>query len=167
MASIGRILHEMELSPEHLGVEITESLIMDRPEDAVRTLRALSEMGVKISVDDFGTGYSSLSYLKRFPLDKIKIDRSFINDIVTDTDDAAIVTAIIAMSHSLGASVVAEGVETEAQLSFLRTQGCDEFQGYLFSRPAPGEELLDKLRQGMPVSDPNTDKGIAENARPL
>jgi len=167
VASIGRVLHEMELNPEHLGVEITESLIMDRPEDAVRTLRALSEMGVQISVDDFGTGYSSLSYLKRFPLDKIKIDRSFINDIATDSDDAAIVTAIIAMSHSLGASVVAEGVETEAQLNFLRAHGCDEFQGYFFSRPAPGGELLDKLRQGMPLSGERPSKDLAENTRPL
>lgn len=167
VASIGRVLHEMELSPEHLGVEITESLIMDHPDDAVRTLRALSEIGVQISVDDFGTGYSSLSYLKRFPLDKIKIDRSFINDIATDTDDEAIVTAIIAMSHSLGASVVAEGVETEAQLNFLREHGCDEFQGFLFSRPEPGEALIDKLRLGMPRSDPDTRKDIAENTRPL
>ena len=167
VAIIGRILHEMELSPEHLGVEITESLIMDRPEDAVRTLRALSEMGVQISIDDFGTGYSSLSYLKRFPLDKIKIDRSFINDIATDSDDAAIVTAIIAMSHSLGARVVAEGVETEAQLNFLRAHGCDEFQGYFFSRPALGGELFDKLRMGMPVPDPDLSKALAENARPL
>ena len=167
VASIGRVLHEMELNPEHLGVEITESLIMDRPEDAVRTLRALSEMGVQISVDDFGTGYSSLSYLKRFPLDKIKIDRSFINDIATDSDDAAIVTAIIAMSHSLGASVVAEGVETEAQLNFLRAHGCDEFQGYFFSRPAPGGELLDKLRLGMPISGDIPSKDLAENTRPL
>jgi EAL domain-containing protein (putative c-di-GMP-specific phosphodiesterase class I) len=150
VATIGRMLHEVDLSPEQLGVEITESLIMDRPEDSVRTLKALSEMGVQISIDDFGTGYSSLSYLKRFPLDKIKIDRSFIADIATDPDDAAIVTAIIAMAHSLNATVVAEGVETVEQLNFLRERGCDEFQGYYFSRPVPGNAVLEKLRCGMP-----------------
>lgn len=150
VAKIGRLLQEVDLSPEQLGVEITESLIMERPEDAVRTLKALSDMGVQISIDDFGTGYSSLSYLKRFPLDKIKIDRSFISDIASDSDDAAIVTAIIAMAHSLNATVVAEGVESAAQLQFLRERGCDEFQGYYFSRPLPCEELLGKLRTGMP-----------------
>ena len=96
VAIIGRILQESDLSPQHLGVEITESLLMDRPEDAVRTLKALSGMGVQISIDDFGTGYSSLSYLKRFPLDKIKVDRSFVRDIATDPDDAAIVTGVVA-----------------------------------------------------------------------
>ena len=166
VATIGRVLHENGLNPEHLGVEITESLIMDRPEDAVRTLRALSEMGVQVSVDDFGTGYSSLSYLKRFPLHKIKIDRSFINDIATDPGDAAIVTAIIAMAHSLNATVVAEGVETEAQLHFLRERGCDEFQGYYFSRPAPGHELLDKLRHGMPVLGTKSGVARAVTVRP-
>lgn len=167
VATIGRILNEMELGPEHLGVEITESLIMDRPEDAVRTLRALSDMGVQVSVDDFGTGYSSLSYLKRFPLDKIKVDRSFIKDIATDQDDAAIVTAIIAMAHSLGATVVAEGVETEAQLNLLRAQGCDEFQGYYFSRPLPGNELFEKLRYGMPLLHNNQGKVLVETQRSL
>ena len=167
VATIGRMLHEVELGPEHLGVEITESLIMDRPQDAVRTLRALSDMGIQVSVDDFGTGYSSLSYLKRFPLDKIKIDRSFINDIATDQDDAAIVTAIIAMAHSLGATVVAEGVETEAQLNLLRAQGCDEFQGYYFSRPVPGNELFEKLRYGMPLLSNQQGKVLAETQRSL
>lgn len=150
VAKIGRMLQEVEISPEQLGVEVTESLIMERPEDAVRTLKTLSDMGVQISIDDFGTGYSSLSYLKRFPLDKIKIDRSFISDIATDPDDAAIVTAIIVMAHSLNATVVAEGVETAEQLSFLRARGCDEFQGYYFSRPLPDDAIFEKLRIGMP-----------------
>ena len=151
VAIIGRILQETDLSPEHLGVEITESLLMDRPDDAVRTLKTLSGMGVQISIDDFGTGYSSLSYLKRFPLDKIKVDHSFVRDIATDPDDAAIVTAIIAMAHSLNTTVVAEGVETENQLNFLRERGCDEFQGYYFSRPVPGSELIAKMVSGMPL----------------
>ncbi len=150
VAKIGRMLQEVDLSPQQLGVEVTESLIMERPEDAVRTLKTLSEMGVQISIDDFGTGYSSLSYLKRFPLHKIKIDRSFVRDVATDSDDAAIVTAIIAMAHSLDATVVAEGVETLEQLHFLRERGCDEFQGFYFSRPVPGDALLEKMRNGMP-----------------
>jgi len=151
VAKIGRMLQEVDLSPQQLGVEVTESLIMERPEDAVRTLKTLSEMGVQISIDDFGTGYSSLSYLKRFPLNKIKIDRSFVRDVATDSDDAAIVTAIIAMAHSLDATVVAEGVETIEQLNFLRERGCDEFQGFYFSRPVPGNALLEKMRNGMPI----------------
>ncbi len=151
VAIVGRILQETGVSPEHLGVEITESLLMERPEDTVRTLRTLSGMGMQISVDDFGTGYSSLSYLKRFPLDKIKIDRSFVRDIATDPDDAAIVTAIIAMAHSLDTTVVAEGVETEEQLNFLRERGCDELQGYYFSRPLPGADMIAKLVAGMPL----------------
>ena len=118
---------------------------MERPEDTIRTLTTFSNMGVQISVDDFGTGYSSLSYLKRFPLDKLKVDRSFVRDIATDPDDAAIVTAIIAMAHSLNIKVVAEGVETEQQLQFLRSRGCDEYQGYYFSRPVPSAEFIAKL----------------------
>lgn len=145
VATVGRILQELELSPEQIGIEITESLLMERPEDTIRTLTTFSNMGVEISVDDFGTGYSSLSYLKRFPLDKLKIDRSFVRDIATDPDDAAIVTAIIAMAHSLNIRVVAEGVETEQQLQFLRSRGCDEYQGYYFSRPVPSAEIIAKL----------------------
>ena len=135
----------VDLSPEQIGIEITESLLMERPEDTIRTLTTFSNMGVQISVDDFGTGYSSLSYLKRFPLDKLKVDRSFVRDIATDPDDAAIVTAIIAMAHSLNIKVVAEGVETEQQLQFLRSRGCDEYQGYYFSRPVPSAEFIAKL----------------------
>ncbi|MBT9612853.1 MAG: EAL domain-containing protein [Burkholderiales bacterium] len=145
VATVGRILQEVDLSPEQIGIEITESLLMERPEDTIRTLTTFSNMGVQISVDDFGTGYSSLSYLKRFPLDKLKVDRSFVRDIATDPDDAAIVTAIIAMAHSLNIKVVAEGVETEEQLKFLNSRGCDEYQGYYFSRPMPSAEFIAKL----------------------
>ena len=150
VATVGRILQESELEPQHLGLEITESLLMENPVDAIRVLTALSDMGVQISIDDFGTGYSSLSYLKRFPIDKIKIDRSFVRDIASDPEDAAIVTAIIAMAHSLDCKVVAEGVETEDQLRFLRERGCDEYQGYFFSRPLPADEMRSKFADFMP-----------------
>lgn len=142
VATVGRMLQEVDLSPEQIGIEITESLLMERPEDTIRTLTSFSNMGMQISVDDFGTGYSSLSYLKRFPLNKLKIDRSFVRDIATDPDDAAIVTAIIAMAHSLNITVVAEGVETTQQLEFLRSRGCDEYQGYYFSRAVPSDEFI-------------------------
>ncbi|MEO1766273.1 putative bifunctional diguanylate cyclase/phosphodiesterase [Thiobacter aerophilum] len=142
---VRRALDEADCAPEQLGLEITESLLMANPLEAIRVLTVLSDMGIQISVDDFGTGYSSLSYLKRFPIHKIKIDRSFVRDLATDPEDAAIVTAIIAMAHSLDCSVVAEGVETEQQLAFLRERGCDEYQGYYFSRPLPADTLMARL----------------------
>lgn len=132
---IERILEESELNPESLEIELTESVLMDNVENNIFILNSLKDMGLKISIDDFGTGYSSLSYLKRFPIDIIKIDKSFINDIETGPSGTAIIIAIIAMSHSLGFKVIAEGVETEAQLKFLSENGCDEIQGYYFSSP--------------------------------
>jgi EAL domain-containing protein (putative c-di-GMP-specific phosphodiesterase class I) len=114
----------------------------------VETLEALSRMGVKLAIDDFGTGYSSLSYLKRFRLDTLKIDQSFVSDITTDEDDSAIVMAIIAMGKSLQLRVVAEGVETKGQLTFLREQGCDGMQGYLFNRPVAADETTLILKSG-------------------
>jgi EAL domain-containing protein (putative c-di-GMP-specific phosphodiesterase class I) len=138
--AIRQILDQNEVKAELLEVEITESSVMMNAEEAIRTVEYLESIGVQTAIDDFGTGYSSLSYLKRFRLRALKIDRSFVRDITTDPDDATITQAVISMAHSLGLKVVAEGVETEAQLAFLMRYGCDEVQGFLFSRPVPGEE---------------------------
>jgi diguanylate cyclase (GGDEF)-like protein/PAS domain S-box-containing protein len=134
-----------EVAPGELEVELTESVLMADPERANEVLRRLHGLGVRIAIDDFGTGYSSLSYLKRFPAQTVKIDRSFISGLPADGDDLAIAEAVIAMAHSLGLSVVAEGVETEAQLSALRDLGCDEAQGFLLGRPMPAAELKARL----------------------
>ncbi len=143
--TIARILDEIGFPPEHLTLEITESVLMKNAEDTVRTLNDLSIMGIHLAIDDFGTGYSSLNYLKRFPIDTIKIDKSFVRDIPTDPDDTAIVKAIIAMAHALNLKVIAEGVETEEQLAFLRGYRCDAVQGFLFDKPLPNEELASRL----------------------
>lgn len=134
---LDHILQETGLDPEYLEVELTESIVMERSEETLMTLTDLKIRGMKLAIDDFGTGYSMLSYLKYFPIDRIKIDRSFIRDITTDSDDAAITEAIVVMAHSLKLKVVAEGVETKEQLEFLRRCGCEEVQGYYFSRPHP------------------------------
>ena len=147
VATLKRVLAETGLAPEYLDLELTESIIMQNAEETVTALNRLRDMGLRLSVDDFGTGYSSLGYLKRFPLQVIKIDRSFINDVPDDPDDTAITKAIIAMAHSLNLQVIAEGVETERQLAFLREQGCDEVQGYLFSRPLPAEDVVQLLEK--------------------
>ncbi|OGI41039.1 MAG: hypothetical protein A2140_03415 [Candidatus Muproteobacteria bacterium RBG_16_62_13] len=142
---VTRILRETGLDPDGLVLEITEGAIMQNAGAAIETLRALGALGVGLSLDDFGTGYSSLNYLKRFPLDCLKVDKSFVDDITTDPDAAAIASAIISMARSLEVQVVAEGVETHAQLKFLCAHGCDAIQGYLFSKPLPAEacgELL-------------------------
>jgi diguanylate cyclase (GGDEF)-like protein/PAS domain S-box-containing protein len=146
-ASVSRVLHETGVDASLIQFEITESLLMNDPDSAARTLRALSDSGVKLSVDDFGTGYSSLSYLKRFPLDALKIDRTFVRDITADTDDAAITLAIINLAHTLGLEVVAEGVETRAQLEFLALHGCDEMQGFYFSKAVPAGECAVMLSE--------------------
>jgi EAL domain-containing protein (putative c-di-GMP-specific phosphodiesterase class I) len=128
-------------------VELTESVLMADPERASQVLDQMHAMGVRISIDDFGTGYSSLSYLKRVPAQTVKIDRSFIRGLPEDKDDAAITQAVIAMAHSLGLGVVAEGVETDAQLQMLRQMGCDEAQGYLLGRPMSATDLALRLGQ--------------------
>jgi len=140
--SIQQALQDTGLEPRMLELEITESAVMSDPEESIRTLERLSEMGVLISVDDFGTGYSSMSYLRRLPIDKLKIDRSFINEITARADDALIVQAIVSLAHSLRLKVIAEGVETVEQLDFLRAIGCDQYQGFHFSRPLPVREFL-------------------------
>ncbi|MBZ0097091.1 MAG: EAL domain-containing protein, partial [Sulfuricella sp.] len=144
---VAGILRETELDPAHLDLEVTESLVMQNVEATIATLGRLKAMGVKLSIDDFGTGYSSLNYLKRFPIHTLKIDQSFVRDVTTDPSDAAIAKTIIAMAHELGLTVIAEGVETEEQKSFLRLRRCDEMQGYFFSRPVPAAEFENLLRE--------------------
>ncbi|HUF79709.1 MAG TPA: EAL domain-containing protein, partial [Burkholderiales bacterium] len=139
--TVGRALRETGLPAQRLDLEITESVIIQHSEEVIARFEALDDMGVRISIDDFGTGYSSLSYLKRFAIHQLKIDQSFVRDISSDPDDAAIVSAIIAIAHSLGLQVVAEGVETPEQLAFLKSLGCDAGQGYYFSKPVPAEEF--------------------------
>lgn len=147
VAEIAQVLEQTGLDSRYLEIEVTESLVMENAEEFVANLRALKNLGIEISVDDFGTGYSSLNYLKRFPVDRLKVDQSFVRDIGGDADDAAIVQAIVQLGHSLGLQVTAEGVETEEQLAFLRLCGCDQAQGYLFSKPLPADEVEALLRR--------------------
>jgi len=135
--TIRRALADAQFEPRLLEVELTESAVMSDPEESIKTLERLSEMGVLVSVDDFGTGYSSMSYLRRFPIDHLKIDRSFLSEITARSDDASIVGAIVSLAHNLRLKVIAEGVETTAQLDLLKTLGCDQYQGYQFSPPVP------------------------------
>jgi EAL domain-containing protein (putative c-di-GMP-specific phosphodiesterase class I) len=143
---IRRVLHETGLAPQYLELELTESLLLSNADVTLSVLRELKAMGLKLAIDDFGTGYSSFSYLKHFPVSKLKIDGSFVRDVAVNPDDAAITTAIISMAKSLNLKVIAEGVEDEAQMSFLRARQCDEIQGYYFSKPLAPEEAADKLR---------------------
>jgi diguanylate cyclase (GGDEF)-like protein len=143
--AIQRIVFESSVDPRLIELEITESVLMRDPEQAARILRRLKDMGIRLSVDDFGTGYSSLSYLKSFPLDALKIDRSFVKDLVSDSDDAAIVQAIIALARSLKLRTIAEGVEELSQLALLKAFGCDEYQGYYFSHPLPADQMAQLL----------------------
>jgi len=133
------ILDEIGLAHKYLELELTEAVAMDKPQEAVIVMDKLHANGIRMSIDDFGTGYSSLSYLKRFQVYKLKIDQSFVRDITDNPEDKAIVTAIINLASSLGMQTIAEGVETAGQLAFLRLQGCNEVQGYYFSKPLPAE----------------------------
>ena len=144
--SVAAALQQANLDPACLELELTESFVMHDAERINVAMQSLKALGVDIAVDDFGTGYSSLSYLKRFPVDRLKVDKSFVRDIDSDPDDAAIVRAIITLGHALGLKVVAEGVETRAHLEFLQQHGCDELQGYYFSRPVPAAEMEALLR---------------------
>jgi EAL domain-containing protein (putative c-di-GMP-specific phosphodiesterase class I) len=150
-AMVARVLAETGCPAGRLELEITESVLMERPDSAAHTLQRLSDMGVQLAIDDFGTGYSSLSYLKRFPINALKIDRSFVRDIaaarVAGNDDGAIAAAVIALAHSMGLTVVAEGVETEQQRDFLRALRCDQAQGFYFSEPVSAAALAQRLVQ--------------------
>ena len=145
--TVREALRASALRPEWLEIELTESLLVENSEHAVAVMERLKAIGVAISIDDFGTGYSSLGYLKRFPIDSLKIDRSFVRDLATSPKDAAIIDAIAALAHSLGIGLVAEGVEDAHQADYLRERNCTELQGYLFGRPVPPEEMADAVRR--------------------
>jgi EAL domain-containing protein (putative c-di-GMP-specific phosphodiesterase class I) len=147
-AQVQSIMQRHAINPRLLKLELTESLLLENIEDTIATMNALNEIGVRFSLDDFGTGYSSLQYLKRLPLDQLKIDQSFIRDIVIDNNDKAIVRTIIAMAQSLNIDVIAEGVETEEQRQLLLNKNCTHFQGYLLGRPVQIEKFDELLKQG-------------------
>jgi EAL domain-containing protein (putative c-di-GMP-specific phosphodiesterase class I) len=143
---VSSAISEARISPESLEIELTESAVMHNAEASIVTVEKLKQLGVRVAIDDFGTGYSSLSYLKRLPLDLLKVDQSFVRDISSDPNDAAIVRAIITLARNLGMKVTAEGVETEAQLAFLNAYGCQYAQGYLFGKPMSADELTWRMR---------------------
>jgi CheY-like chemotaxis protein len=145
--TVQHALESANVPASYLDLELTESMLMDNVEDIIPVLASLKALGIRLSVDDFGTGYSSLAYLKRFPLDALKVDKSFVQDIIADPSDASITRAIITMAHSLKLKVIAEGVESEGQLSMLIGNHCDEIQGYYFSRPVPPEEVTRMLKE--------------------
>ncbi|HLX02839.1 MAG TPA: EAL domain-containing protein, partial [Trinickia sp.] len=139
--------------PSSLIIEVTETALMRNADATAKRLRAIKDLGVRIAVDDFGTGYSSLGYLKRFPVDRLKIDRSFVSDIGASDDDETITSAIIALAHSLELQVIAEGVETSSQLDFLRERSCHEMQGFFFAKPMPRDAIPGLLQQGMATAE--------------
>ncbi len=150
LSDVFSILEETKLNPHYLELELTESVLMKRAETTESVLAALKAKGVQVAVDDFGTGYSSLSYLRKFPIDALKIDQSFVRQITTSPDETSIVTAILSMAQSLKLRVVAEGVETQAELNFLQAHNCEEAQGYYFSRPVPADQFAKLLATGIP-----------------
>ncbi len=154
--TVRQAIQESGIPPQSLELEITESILLENCDDTLKTLNALKQLGVSLAIDDFGTGYSSLSYLKRFPIDRIKIDRSFVHDLATDTNGLAIVRAIIALAQAMRLSVIAEGVETEAQLALLQGEACHNYQGYFFAKPMDAESVYQKLfppQPGQPVAE--------------
>ena len=160
--TVEQVLADTGLAPQLLELEITESTLMENAQDTLQALQRLRSLDVRLSIDDFGTGYSSLAYLKRFPVNTIKIDQSFVRDVPQDADDAAIIKGIIALAHSLRLEVVAEGVETEAQLRFLRDQSCDLMQGYFLSKPVPAQQFAQFImtqtrlrKEDIPNPDPS------------
>jgi EAL domain-containing protein (putative c-di-GMP-specific phosphodiesterase class I) len=146
--TVAHILHDTGVPPHALQIELTESSVMEDVATAIATLHALTALGVQVAVDDFGTGYSSLSYLKRLPITTVKVDRTFVDGITTDPHDAAIAAATIAMAHRLGLHVIAEGVETDAQVRHLQREQCDAVQGYLVSLPLPAAAMTAWLADG-------------------
>jgi EAL domain-containing protein (putative c-di-GMP-specific phosphodiesterase class I) len=152
------------MSPVLLQLEVTESMVMRNVSRAIKILDAIQSRGIRLAIDDFGTGYSSMSLMKHFPIDTIKIDRSFIRDLPVDSEDQAIAQAIISMGKALGMTVVAEGVETPEQQAFLRSHACDEMQGFLFSKPVPPRQMAELLRAApaleSPALQPELDSGL-------
>jgi EAL domain-containing protein (putative c-di-GMP-specific phosphodiesterase class I) len=149
---VGSVLDGVGLDARWLELELTESVVSDDPQEAIRIMEQLERLGVQLSVDDFGTGYSSLSYLKRFPIDKLKIDQSFVRDLGNGSDSALIVSGVIAMARSLGLKTIAEGVETAAQVDWLNASGCDEIQGYWHARPMPADQYERWLKDYRPAA---------------
>jgi EAL domain-containing protein (putative c-di-GMP-specific phosphodiesterase class I) len=163
--TIKQTLADSALDAGQLELEITESMIMHRAEQAITTLRQLHDIGLTLSVDDFGTGYSSLSYLKRFPVHNLKIDQSFVRDLHKKNDDAAIVRAVIALAQNMNLKTIAEGVETEQQLIFLAGLQCNEYQGYYFSEPLPAADFLRLLQKQHAAADATTMRQTADATR--
>jgi EAL domain-containing protein (putative c-di-GMP-specific phosphodiesterase class I) len=154
LQDIDEALATSGMSPVLLQLEVTESMVMRNVSRAIKVLDAIQSRGIRLAIDDFGTGYSSMSLMKQFPIDTIKIDRSFVRDLPDDSEDQAIAQAIIRMGKALGMTVVAEGVETEEQLAFLRHHGCDQMQGYLFSKPLPAEKMVELLQSPPALASP-------------
>ena len=152
LSRVEQIVLKHQVPPAVIELEITESAAMENPQEAIQVLAGLKRLGLMLAIDDFGTGYSSLSYLKLFPIDHLKIDRSFVRDLVDDPNDRAIAQATIALAHSLGLRVIAEGVETEEQAGMLAGFGCDEMQGYLYGRPMPVERIEALLRRDQVIA---------------
>lgn len=146
LGTVRRVLDETGLAPQYLELELTEGVLLPNAGKTLSMLQKLANMGMRLSIDDFGTGYSNLGYLKDLPVNKLKIDRSFVRMMTVNPRDAAIAATVISMGHSLNLKVLAEGIETEEQLAFMRAHGCDEAQGHFFSKPLTDDEFADKVR---------------------